>query len=75
MIHTETIPRGADGIEQLGSGDPQVRDTAFHMQLVLMARAEAMLPQASAGGNIGSAVEEDDTAGMPRWMLPRAATN
>ena len=45
------------------------------MQIVLMAHAEAMLPQASAGGNIGSPVEEDDTAGMPRWMLPRAATN
>ena len=45
------------------------------MQLVLMARAEAMIPQASAGGSIGSAVVEDDTAGLPAWMMPSAATN
>jgi len=59
----------------LGSGDPQVRDTGSRLQLVLMAHAEAMLPQVAAGGVIGSAVAEDDTAGIPRWMLPRAATN
>jgi len=45
------------------------------MQLVLMARAEAMLMQASAGGVIGSAVAEDDFSGMPNWMMPSAATN
>lgn len=50
-------------------------DVASRMQLVLMARAEVMLPQVSSGGNIGSAVVEDDTQGMPAWMLPGAATN
>ena len=69
------IPRGADGIERLGSGDPQIRDKNSRMQLVLMARAEAMLPQASAGGNIGSAVEEDDMQGLPAYMHPGSAIN
>jgi len=45
------------------------------MQLVLMARAEAMLPQVAAGGDIGSAVQGDDMAGMPAWMHPSASQN
>jgi hypothetical protein len=45
------------------------------LQLVLMARAEAMLPQASSGGSIGSAVQGDDGDGMPSWMHPSASTN
>ena len=69
------IPRGADGIERLGSGDPQIRDKNSRMQLVLMARAEAMLPQVAAGGDIGSAVQGDDMAGMPAWMHPSASQN
>ena len=59
----------------LGQRRFQIRDKNSRMQLVLMARAEAMLMQASAGGVIGSAVAEDDFSGMPNWMMPSAATN
>ena len=52
-----------------------MQDVASRMQLVLMARAEAMIPQASSVVNIGSAVVEDDTAGLPAWMMPSAAIN
>ncbi len=51
------------------------KDTASRMQLVLMARAEAMLPQASAGGNIGSTVAGDDLSGVPDPMLQSASKN
>ena len=52
----------------------KIRDRDSRMQLVLMARAEASIPQASAGGVVGSAVG-DDLSGMPDFMLPQAATN
>jgi len=45
------------------------------MQLVLMARAEAMISQVASGGMIGSAVVGDDSAGMPSWMHPSVSTN
>lgn len=49
------------------------------LQLVLMARAEAVVPMPYAagdgnGGVVGSLVSGDDTAGMPAWMMPNPNT-
>jgi len=51
------------------------------LQLVLMARAEAVVPMpyasadGSGGGTVGgSLIRDDDTAGMPAWMMPNPNT-